>query len=68
MHYPPIIKEDNYSTNKFINIMKQYNVKKCLYGHLHGKSHEEAIEGIIENIEFELVSADYLDFKLKKVI
>lgn len=68
MHYPPIIKEDNYSTNKFVNIMKQYNVKQCLYGHLHGKSHEEAIEGKIENIEFKLVSADYLNFKLKKIM
>lgn len=68
MHYPPIIKEDNYNTKKIIDIMKKYNVKKCLYGHLHGKSHDEAVEGIIENIEFKLVSADYLNFKLKKVI
>ena len=44
--------------------MKQYNVKTCLYGHLHGKSHEEAFEGEYEGINFKLVSSDYLNFKL----
>ena len=44
--------------------MKKYNVKKCLYGHLHSKSHEEAFEGEFEGIEFKLVSSDYLNFEL----
>ena len=47
--------------------MKKYNVSKCMYGHLHSRSHKDAIEGNIEGIEFSLVSGDYLDFKLIKV-
>lgn len=53
--------------SNYVKIMKEYNVKTCLYGHLHGESHKEAFEGIIENINFKLVSCDYLEFKLYKV-
>ncbi len=69
MHYPPI--SNNYLDNEFekkiLYLLKEYNVKKCLYGHLHGASHAAAINEIIEGIEFKLVSADYLDFKLLEI-
>ncbi len=64
MHYPPIASNMN---SPFIEIMKKYNVKKCLYGHLHGSSISEAIEGIYDNIEIKLVSCDSLNFTLWKV-
>lgn len=66
MHYPPFnnIEGDEYN---FISLMKQYNVEKCIYGHLHGPSHKEAKEGTIEEIEFKLVSSDYTNFKLVKL-
>ena len=69
MHYPPISKAgiSNGYTKKYISIMKEYGVKKCYYGHLHGTSHSEAIEGNVDGIEFYLVSSDYLDFDLVKV-
>lgn len=76
MHYPPIIEENkndannqskNLKVSNYVQIMKEYNVKTCLYGHLHGESHKEAFEGIIEGINFKLVSSDYLDFNLYKV-
>lgn len=37
MHYPPFT-----LNNEFIEMMKKYNVKKCIYGHLHGDSLKEA--------------------------
>lgn len=65
MHYPPIT---NLNKNtEFVKILKQYNIKKCYYGHLHGKSHQDAVENEIDGINFKLVSADYLDFDLIKV-
>lgn len=68
MHYPPFYKEIGISEEiNFIKTMKKYGVKKCYYGHLHGESHKEAIEGIIDDIEFELVSSDYLKFDLIKI-
>lgn len=63
MHYPPTI-ENLMGKSEFIQIMKRYNVKKCIYGHLHGESHKEAVEGYIDGIEIKLVSCDYTDFGL----
>ena len=70
MHYPPITSYNitEYDINyKMINLLKKYNVKKCIYGNLHGASHKEAIEGKIEEIEFKLVSSDYLNFELYEI-
>ena len=66
MHYPPFNNIEDESCN-FISLMKQYNVEKCIYGHLHGPSHKEAKEGIIKEIDFKLVSCDYTGFQLIKL-
>lgn len=69
MHYPPLIKKQlsENSHLEFFKTLKKYNIKRCYYGHLHGKSHADAVIGNIEGIEFYLVSADYLNFKLLKI-
>ncbi len=65
MHYPPITKQ-NLNT-EFMKILKKYDIKKCYYAHLHSRSIEDAVEGEVKGIEFKLVSADALDFKLLKI-
>lgn len=65
MHYPPISNTNKKS--EFLKILKQYDIKRCYYGHLHGKSHQDAVEGIVDGIEFKLTSADYLNFDVIKV-
>ena len=67
MHYPPFYKEEVDEEIDFINTMKKFNVSKCYYGHLHADSHKEAIEGKISDIEFKLISSDYLNFDLIKI-
>lgn len=69
MHYPPILKSNvqKNEMNEFIKVLKKYNIKKCYYGHLHSSSIKDAIEGVYFGIEFKLVSADGLNFKLEKV-
>ena len=69
MHYPPITKAKMISEEEieFVKLMKRYNVKKCYYGHLHGISINDAVEGDVEGIEFKLISADSLDFKVHKI-
>lgn len=57
LHFPPFI-------GKFVDIMKKYNVKKCIYGHLHGFGHTMVKEGIIDGIEYVMVGCDYTGFKL----
>lgn len=69
LHYPPITKNNiiNNEMSDFIKIMKKYGVKKCYYGHLHSNSIKEAVEGEYYGINFKLVSADGLDFKLLEI-
>lgn len=70
MHYPPITSYNlqNQKQSPFIQIMKKYNVQKCIYGHLHSTAINEAIQGNIEGIEIKLVSADGVNFKLQKIV
>ncbi len=44
MHYPPTNK-NMLENSEFIKLMQKYNVKTCLYGHLHGEAQSEAVEG-----------------------
>ncbi len=69
MHYPPVTLNSvyNHQCMDFVNIMKEYQIKRCYYGHLHGKSHQDAIEGEYEGITFKLVSSDFLNFDLIKI-
>ncbi|MBR3324956.1 MAG: metallophosphoesterase [Clostridia bacterium] len=64
MHYPPITKtmvEENIQSD-YLELLKKYDIKNCLYGHLHGMSHSEAVEGAIDGVNLKLVSSDYLNF------
>ena len=69
MHYPPITNTqvEKKEETSFIKIMKKYNIKKCYYGHLHGTAIKEAVEQEYQEINFKLVSADKLGFKLLRI-
>lgn len=64
LHYPPINKNmiEKNIKSPYLELLKENNIKDCIYGHLHGESHNEAIEEIIDGINLKLVSSDYLDF------
>lgn len=64
IHYPPFNFADS-SSNEFTKIMEHYDVDICIYGHLHGEGHKFGVEGKINNINYHLVSSDYLEFKPK---
>ena len=61
LHYPP--KYKGYNCEPILNLLKQYAVRRCYYGHLHGASHGLAMEGLWDGIDFRLVSADKLNFQ-----
>lgn len=60
LHYPPF--NSKKEPSEFVDIMCRYNVKTCIYGHLHGEGLKNALEGDVRGIDFKLVSADYLGF------
>ena len=67
MHYSPFTSFEKTELS-FIETMKKYNVKTCIYGHIHGaENHKQAFIGDYKGINFKLVSCDYLDFKMIKL-
>jgi predicted phosphohydrolase len=65
-HYPPT---DGMQKNMdFLNIMKNYDVKYCIYGHLHETSYKYAIEGDVSGVSLKLTSCDYLNFLPYKLV
>ena len=64
-HYPPRFK--NTVCHDLISVMNEFGVKSCFYGHLHGEGHRLAVRGMVEGIEYEIISADYVDFIPQRV-
>lgn len=60
LHYPTIYQESR--NPHIINTLQEYNIKRCFYGHLHGKSIGFAFQGEDGGTKYKLVSADYLNF------
>ena len=62
LHYPP--SNESSSRSELIEVMKDYGVDNCLYGHLHGMHvYPKGIKGNYDKIEYKLVSLDYLKAK-----
>lgn len=66
LHYPP--RYTGYECAEILSLLKRYEVRRCFYGHLHGGSCALAVQGLWNNTEFALVSADHLNFSPRKVI
>jgi len=60
LHYPPIT--DTQQCTEIIDVLKEYNVQKVYYGHLHGGSTLYAVNGDVDGINYKLVSADRVNF------
>ncbi len=66
LHYPPI-----FWTNRnepMLELLHEYGVKDCYYGHLHGRSHARAAKGLDEGISYHLISGDFLQFVPEKIM
>lgn len=65
LHYPPI-----YSSNECIEILDvllQYKITECYYGHIHGRGANYAINGVRDGIQYSLVSCDFTQFNPVKI-
>lgn len=66
LHYPPF--NESNAPSGFTDLMEQYKVDICIFGHLHDQISFNRIPKEFGTTKLELVSADYLDFKLKQII
>ena len=65
LHYPPLYQ--GYQCPEILRLLRDYGVKVCCYGHLHGASHRRALQGDRGGTAFYMVSGDYLGFHPKKI-
>ena len=66
LHYPPF--NESNSPSGFTDLMETYNVNTCIFGHLHDQISFKRIPKEFGSTKLELVSADYLDFRLKEIM
>ncbi len=66
LHYPPRYR--GYECSEILALLERYEVRRCFYGHLHGGSHNLALEGLWNGIEYRLLAADYINFRPQAVI
>lgn len=65
-HFPPLT-PDHYRTD-VTALYQQYGVDEVVYGHLHGRRTEMAVEGSVDGIVYHLVAFDKLDAMPKKIL
>ena len=62
LHYPPFYSAEEDSI--FKRLIDEYNVKTCVFGHIHGAEGAAAIfEGVRDGCSYKLVSCDTQEFK-----
>jgi len=65
LHYPPKLLTNEWT--EAIDLMNDFGVRSCWYGHLHGPGCAQAYEGEYRGIRFRLVSADHVRFIPQKI-
>ena len=60
LHYPPVTY--NAEAPEVIALLKEYGVRRCFYGHLHGNAIRYAVNGERDGIQYKLISADGIRF------
>ena len=66
LHYPP--KYLNYDCPDILRLLDEYGVELCCYGHLHAASCAYSFNGKLNDTQFRLVSADYVNFTPQKLL
>ena len=65
LHYPPLFQ--NYICRELTDLLEEFDVKLCCYGHIHAAACRAAFSGWHGGTEYKLVSADHLAFKPLKI-
>ncbi len=66
LHYPPRYGAE-YVCREITELFQRYDVRECYYGHLHGPGQKGAVQGWVEGVHYQLVSADYLGFVPRRI-
>lgn len=65
MHYPPTERDGR--ETEFTRLMEAFNVRLCVYGHLHGEAGRRALQGVHRGVKYVLAACDQIAFTPLKV-
>jgi predicted phosphohydrolase len=60
LHYPPVW--GGQVCEPFLQVLREFGVTRCYYGHVHGPGIRQAFNGVYDGISLQLASADALKF------
>lgn len=66
IHYPPITKIA--LNQEFVDTLKEYNVEKVVYGHIHYDARYICENGVIDGIEYICTSCDIINFNPIRIL
>lgn len=67
LHYPPTTIGEMESP--FTRMAEEYGAEKVIYSHCHGKArYDDSFKGMVNGIEYKLVSGDYLKFRPELIL
>ena len=61
IHYPP--KYTDGRETAAVPLLQEAGVRRCIYGHLHGKDHRYGFQGEADGITYYLTACDAIDFR-----
>lgn len=65
LHYPP--RFYGFVCREIVELLNEFGVKDCYYGHLHGEGHKFAVQGETAGVNYHMVSSDYVKFTPVKI-
>ena len=66
MHYPPLFAAEEHTL--FTDLLERYQVRYCVYGHIHGENHVLTFESERAGVNYKLVSCDTQGFALTRIL
>lgn len=66
LHYPPVTRDG--VCRELFEVLQQYGIRRCYYGHLHGSAISRAVSGEYGGVSLRLASADALGFTPLKIL
>lgn len=66
LHFPPVYQLND--SNGFTDLLEEFSVEVCVFGHIHGDGAHMAPQGLIKGAASHLVACDALNFSPKRII
>lgn len=66
LHFPPFNRKGESSV--FTEILEEYAVRICVFGHVHDQGRDQIFQGVKNDVNYQFVAADGLEFTPKKLL